>query len=203
MAALNCSTVARPASTLNRRLAGLAGRAAKTVAPAAAALVPPPVRRTTPPRTPPIRTTVVGAATIWAGIARVARGQSPLPTHAHGFDRQAVPAPGERTIKERGPRKLAAVPGPLAPVPAPAQVDPGGQRGAGAAPLLVDQLPRTPGEEHDADAVGSARGQRATQGVHRAGGQGHGARGQRARWIGWFTHPPSIAKLWPLLLLNW
>lgn len=73
--ARNCSQVAMPASTLNRRLPALAGRSQKRAATASSQPLPNRVRRTRPTRTPPISTTLVKAATMWARTARRARWQ--------------------------------------------------------------------------------------------------------------------------------
>jgi hypothetical protein len=68
---------------------------------------------------------------------------------------------------------------------------------------MVDELTGQHGDKNKADKVRGARGQGANQGVHHPRGQVHWVRGQMQRCIGWLRHPPSIAKLWPLLLLNW
>ena len=64
----------------------------------------------------------------------------PLPAPAHGLDRQALQTPGERPIEQRIQRHLAALHGTFDPMPAPAQMDHVGQRGAGQASLVVDEL---------------------------------------------------------------
>jgi hypothetical protein len=68
---------------------------------------------------------------------------------------------------------------------------------------VVDELASKHGDEHDADEVRGARRQRANQAVDRTSSQVYWLYGQRLGCIGWFTHPPSISDLWPLLLLIW
>ena len=121
----------------------------------------------------------------------------------HRLDGQVLQAPGERRVAQRIERKLAPLHGPFDPVPAPAQMHDVGQRGTSETPLIVNELPSTHGNEHDADEVRGTRRQRANQSVHSTGDQVNWGRGQMMSGIGWFRHPPSIANLWPLLLLIW
>ena len=127
----------------------------------------------------------------------------PLTPQAHGLDGQALQAPGEGPIKQRIQRHLAALHGAFDPMPAPAQMDHVGQGGTGQAPLMVDELASKHSDEHDADKVRGARGQRANQVVDRTRRQVHWLHGQRLGCMGWSRHPPSISELWPLWLLIW
>ena len=84
-----------------------------------------------------------------------------FPAQPHGFEGQAVHAPPEDTLEQCIQRHLATLQGTLDPVPAPAQMDNVGQRGAGQAALVVDELASKHGDEHDADKVCGARRQHA------------------------------------------
>ena len=127
----------------------------------------------------------------------------PLTTQAHRLDGQALEAPGKGPIEQGVERHLAARQGACDPMPAPAQMDHVGQRGTGEAPLMVDELASKHGDEHDADKVCGARGQRANQGVDCTRSQVHWLHGQRLGGMGWSRHSPSISELWPLWLLIW
>ena len=123
--------------------------------------------------------------------------------HPHGLDRQALQTPGERPIEQGVQRHLAALQGAFDPMPAPAQMDHVGQRGARQASLVVDELTGAQGDERDTDEVRAARGQTANQVVDGTCSQVLWLRGQMTRCIGWFRHPPNISELWPPLLLIW
>ena len=127
----------------------------------------------------------------------------PLSAQAHRLDRQARQAPGEGPIEQGVQRHLAPLQGAFDPLPAPAQMDYIGQRGAGQTAPVVDELAGKHGEEYDADKVCGARRQRAHQAVDRTSRQVYWLYGQRLRCIGWFRHPLSISDLWPLWLLIW
>ena len=127
----------------------------------------------------------------------------PLLALVHGLDWQTLQAPAEHPIKPRIQRHLAALQRTFDPMPAPAPMDHVGQRGTGQASLVVDELARKHGKEHEADKVRRARRQRVNQVVDCTRRQVHWRHGQRLGGMGWFRHPPSISELWPLWLLLW
>ena len=230
VAARNCSMVAMPASTLNRRFSALSGKAAKSLghgllarrpkAGAAHQADPDPTNQDHGRERGdevglhrPLGPMAVAFAQQRApllvgpqpGHGRGVDGMDgpPLPAQAHGLDGQARQAPRERPIKQRIQRHLAPLHGAFDPMPPPAQMEHVGQGGTGEASLVVDELASKHGDEHDADKVRGARRQRAHQVVHCTRRQVHWQHGQRLGGMGWFRHPPSISELWPLWLLLW
>jgi len=226
VAVRNCSTVAMPASALNRRFSRLWGRAAKTLARrsqagAAHQADPYPAnehhgreRGDEVGLHRPLGTMAVTFAQQRAplliggpqpGHSRGVDSMdcSPLPAQAHRLNGQALQAPRECAIEQHLQRHLAPLHGPFDPMPAPAQMNHVGQGGTSQAPLVVDKLAGKHGDEYAADTVCGARWQHAHQIVNCARRQVHWRHGQRLGGRGWFRHPPSISDLWPLWLLLW
>lgn len=91
----------------------------------------------------------------------------PLTPQAPRLHGQARQTPRHCPLKEGVQRYLAALHRPFAPTLAPAQVHHVGQGGAGQAPLVVDQLAGTQGDEDDANKIRGACGQHANHTVDR------------------------------------
>jgi hypothetical protein len=127
----------------------------------------------------------------------------PLAAQAHGLDRQAREAPGEGPIEQPSEHHLAPLHGAFNAMPAPPQLQHVGQGGTGKTPLRVNKLPGKQSDQHDANKVRGACGQRVQQAVDRTRRQIYWLGGQRLGGIGWFRHPLSIPEFWLLWLHIW
>ncbi len=127
----------------------------------------------------------------------------PLTAQAHGLDRQAREAPGKGLIEQNIEPHLAPLHGAFNSMPAPAQLQHVRQGGTGEAALMVDKLTSKHSDQHDANKVCGACGQRGHYAVDRICRQVYWLDGQRLGCLGWFRHPPSIPDFWPLWLLIW
>jgi len=108
----------------------------------------------------------------------------PLTAHPYGLDRQAHEAPREGPIEQHSEHHFAPLHGAFPSMPAPAQLQHGGQGGASQAPLMVDKLPGQHRDQHDANKGCGACGPRGNHAVDRICRQIYWLDGQRLGCIG-------------------